>query len=345
MKRGTPDHPKAHALAVELGLDRWGVVGVLESLWHFTAYYAPAGDVGRFSDEAIAKAIGWEGDAKRLIGSLTRTRWLDRCACHRVRVHDWQAHCDQTVKRVLSNRNQQFPACYDDASTVLAPYNDDASRAAEVDSLPLPLSVAVAVPLPLPEPIPEPKNPAAHDAAIPPSDLFDADDGTTPGEVPPAQSVALAKAHVLAPLPWNREAAELWTQEYRGSPPKQFFAALKPLVAREGWERVRPALVTYMAETPAEYVNIAGKFVAAFGTWEARARGRPPTRSSVAARERDQGDAVMAMAGLNGGVRDGRRMVEGAGRTRRLPAVAGRDAGAEGDEGHGVPPGTRRTVG
>lgn len=80
---------------------------------------------------------------------------------------------------------------------------------------------------------------------------------------------------VVAPLPWNREAAELWWHEYKGNPPKALFAALKPLVKREGWERVRPALVTYMAETPAEYVNIAGKFVAAFGTWEARSRGAP----------------------------------------------------------------------
>ena len=38
---------------------------------------------------------------------------------------------------------------------------------------------------------------------------------------------------------------------------------------------VGTSLVTYMAETPAEYVNVAGKFVAAFGTWEARARGAP----------------------------------------------------------------------
>lgn len=86
-----------------------------------------------------------------------------------------------------------------------------------------------------------------------------------------------------APSPWNREAAELWWLEYKGAPPKQFFQALKPLVRRETWERVRPALVTYMAETPAEYVNISGKFVAAFGTWESRARGQPSKRGGSVA--------------------------------------------------------------
>lgn len=84
---------------------------------------------------------------------------------------------------------------------------------------------------------------------------------------------------LVASVPWNREAAELWWHEYKGDPPKAFFGALKPLVKREGWDRVRPALVTYMAETPAEYVNVAGKFVAAFGTWENRARGQPSKRA------------------------------------------------------------------
>jgi hypothetical protein len=124
----------------------------------------------------------------------------------------------------------------------------------------------------------------------PPFDPPD-DTSTTPGEVPAVESVAIAKAHVLAePLPWNREAAELWFQEYQGDPPKQFFGALKPLVRKYTWERVRPALVAYMAETPCEYVNVAGKFGAAFGTWEGRANGdgrkRAPPKETVADRSR-----------------------------------------------------------
>lgn len=90
-------------------------------------------------------------------------------------------------------------------------------------------------------------------------------------EVKSKSSVALAPV-----LPsWNREAAEIWFQEYRGDPPKQYFGSLKGIISKYGWERVRPALVTYLAETPVEYVNIAGKFGAAFGTWEGRASGAP----------------------------------------------------------------------
>lgn len=88
----------------------------------------------------------------------------------------------------------------------------------------------------------------------------------------------------IAPAPWNREAAELWTQEYRGSAPKQFFSALKPLVKAHGWERVRPALVTYLAETPVEYVNLVKAFVGAFGTWELKAQGvsrAPPGKATT----------------------------------------------------------------
>lgn len=80
-------------------------------------------------------------------------------------------------------------------------------------------------------------------------------------------------ADVKAPLPWNREAAELWFQAYKGKADETYFGPLKALVKEYGWERVRPALVTYMAETRANYVSIGGKFASAFGTWEAKAKG------------------------------------------------------------------------
>lgn len=139
-----------------------------------------------------------------------------------------------------------------------------------------------------------------------------------PIEPPPTKrGVTLAKKPdgnpvlIVEPLPWNREAAELWRQEYRGDPPKQYFAALKPLVTRETWERVRPALVTYLAETPAEYVNIAGKFVAAFGTWEARAQGggkrAPPPKETVADRSR----RILGLPPLGGSGDIGNRVAVG----------------------------------
>lgn len=148
MKRGTPDHPKTQLLGFGLSLQKWGAVGVLECLWHFAALYALQGDVGRFTDEQIAGALGWPpADAPRLIRCLTDAGWLDRCRCHRLRIHDWPDHADQTVERVLTNRNEGFLACYDDPSTVLASSQDHPSQ-----PLPLPLPVPSQEPLPIPRP-------------------------------------------------------------------------------------------------------------------------------------------------------------------------------------------------
>lgn len=120
MKRGTPRHPKVDELALRLDSPRYVAVGLLEMLWHFTAEFCHAGDVGRFSDDAIAKALCWDGASTVLVSCLVDAGWLDRCACHRLRVHDWPDHADQTVQRVLHKRNQRFLQCYDETSIGLA---------------------------------------------------------------------------------------------------------------------------------------------------------------------------------------------------------------------------------
>lgn len=124
-------------------------------LWHFTAEYALAGDVGRFSDDAIAKALCWDHASTMLVSCLVDAGWLDRCQCHRLRVHDWPQHADQTVSRVLTNRNQGFLKCYDDPSTMLASFQHD-------PSLPVPLPLPKAVPLPIPTPLPLPQGGGGH---------------------------------------------------------------------------------------------------------------------------------------------------------------------------------------
>ena len=116
MKRGTPNHPKTLALASALNVERWGAVGLLESLWHFTAHYARRGDIGRHGDAAIAAGIGWSGDAQVLISALVSCGWLDACSCHRLRVHDWDRHADQAVQKTQDVRNQGFIGCYETES-------------------------------------------------------------------------------------------------------------------------------------------------------------------------------------------------------------------------------------
>lgn len=138
MKRGTPRHPKVEDLCIRLNIPKYSAVGILEMLWHFTAEFCLAGDIGRFSDEAIAKALCWDHASTMLVSALVESRWLDRCKCHRLRIHDWKDHADQTVRRVLAKRHQDFLPCYDDPSTVLASSQHETSQ-------PLPL------PLPLPK--------------------------------------------------------------------------------------------------------------------------------------------------------------------------------------------------
>jgi hypothetical protein len=119
MKRGTPRHPKVFDLAVRLSITPYAAVGLLEMLWHFAAEFCHAGDVGRFQDEAIAKALYWDGTSTKLVSCLIESGWLDECSCHRLRVHDWPDHADQTVERVLEKRKLSFLACYEHTSLKL----------------------------------------------------------------------------------------------------------------------------------------------------------------------------------------------------------------------------------
>lgn len=99
MKRGGPDHPKTKALATVLGITRYQAVGLLESLWHFTAQYAKRGDIGKWSDVEIATALEWDRSTQELMDALLAVRFLDRCPVQRLLVHDWKEHSDQTVQR------------------------------------------------------------------------------------------------------------------------------------------------------------------------------------------------------------------------------------------------------
>lgn len=108
MKRGTPDHPKMLELAAKLDVERYAVVGIMELLWHFAGRYAPRGDIGRFSDRAIAEAVGWRKDPKILVRALAGTGWLDETAECRLVVHDWPEHADDYVHAVVARRREWF---------------------------------------------------------------------------------------------------------------------------------------------------------------------------------------------------------------------------------------------
>src|SRR5262245_43520776 len=108
MKRGTPEHPKTLDLMQRLGCSRPVAVGVLELLWHFTARYSPAGDIGRWSNASISNGIGWDKDPDELVEALCASGWLDEDARCRLVVHDWHEHADDGVHVFLCRAMKSF---------------------------------------------------------------------------------------------------------------------------------------------------------------------------------------------------------------------------------------------
>ena len=143
---------------------KWEAVGILELLWHFTAKFAPAGDIGKFPDSTIAKAIDWNRATDRLVDALVESRWLDRCTCHRLVIHDWWDHADDSVHMKLARARERFAdgttphtkrlpkdeKAHADEYYVQNPCARKAHGVQRADGKPLPL------PLPKPEPLPEP---------------------------------------------------------------------------------------------------------------------------------------------------------------------------------------------
>jgi dipeptidyl aminopeptidase/acylaminoacyl peptidase len=86
-------HPKTRKLARRVG-GLATAVGHLHLLWWWTMDYAPDGDLSRYSDEEIADAGEWTGDAAEFVEMLRTAGFLD--GSH---IHDWQENGGQLVAR------------------------------------------------------------------------------------------------------------------------------------------------------------------------------------------------------------------------------------------------------
>lgn len=115
MLRSALRHRKISRLADLLGVPRYAAVGLVECLWHLTAVQAPRGDIGKLTDAEIAEGVFWpKRNSKRLIECLSSPHVLliDTCKCHRLRVHDWDQHADQSVKKTVAKGLSGFIPCY-----------------------------------------------------------------------------------------------------------------------------------------------------------------------------------------------------------------------------------------
>ena len=108
MKRGTPEHPKTVMLSGLLGIPKYGAVGILEMLFHFTSKYTPAGDIGKFSNASLASSLNFDGDPDELIASLIMSGFVDESSECRLVMHDWHEHADDSVHCALARKNGYF---------------------------------------------------------------------------------------------------------------------------------------------------------------------------------------------------------------------------------------------
>lgn len=179
MKRGTFNHPKTGHLARLLGICRAAAGGYLEAMWHWTAEFTPAGDIGRYSDNEIAEGAFWPSEeASQIIAAMIESRWLDKCDQHRIIVHDWPEHCEDTVHSRLARQGQTFANGEQPSKTKLSQRErrqlDRVRRKTAAESgfcahhgekKPPAVADADALadaepkPLPLPKPMPKPEDP------------------------------------------------------------------------------------------------------------------------------------------------------------------------------------------
>ena len=254
-----------------LGLPKYAAAGLLEMLWHYTARFAPTGDVGKWSDAHLAAAMSWEGDSARLIEVLHACGFLDDgipgCRWY---VHDWHEHADENVHRVLARSHLYFANGTTPNTSGLATKERDtanafyakkktrgkvvatpgARRAHVVGETGPPRPPAVAVPS------------LARAIAIAEPGETDSPDGA-----PPAVVGSEAKS-------WSTEAGELWAH-FRGTPNYgRIGKALGPWVEANTWDVVRP--LWQMALEDAATWNDPTKFTpehfaSNYRAWTARA--------------------------------------------------------------------------
>lgn len=108
MKKDAPSKMKFKVLKRRLGVPFYRAVGLLESLWWITATNAPAGDIGKLSNEAIAAALEWESDADELVKILTDTGWIDADEEFRLVVHNWSIHVPNWLKAQFKHYGKTF---------------------------------------------------------------------------------------------------------------------------------------------------------------------------------------------------------------------------------------------
>jgi len=89
-------HPKTRRLVRALGVSLPTAIGHLHMLWWWAMDYADQGDLTAYSDEDIADAVAWDGDARVFVTALRTAGFLNEDRT----IHDWRTY----VGRLLDKR-------------------------------------------------------------------------------------------------------------------------------------------------------------------------------------------------------------------------------------------------
>jgi hypothetical protein len=170
MKRGTPEHPKImdfaeaiHAKLIDEGVDlplelaHSLACGIFERLCHYTARYAPAGDIGKHSNTRIAYAVGWKYDATWLVGTLTACRIIDAHEACRLYIHDWHEHSDDAADKWLHDKDLTYANghCTRRGKKSRLSHDPVATQSRQPEPKPKPSSEPESSSSPRPKPVPE----------------------------------------------------------------------------------------------------------------------------------------------------------------------------------------------
>lgn len=275
MKRGTPEHPKSLMLMGELGVCRVVAVGVLESLWHVCAQYAPDGRLSKYPSRVLAQAMGWDGDAERLFAALEASGWVDRAGDDLV-VHDWPDHADDSVHKYLARRTERF---WDGSMPKLTRFGDKeraqieaayasaegasaqrahGERTASARKAPLPLPI----PLPIPEPRPgeEPRAGAREASSPPPPAAPPNESRVEEAKPPPSDGVGGLEIVVKGGVKPVRKAwVDAWEKRFPGvdvgdslANAREFFSDERNAGSRVSPGKLRSRLERWLEEDASE---------------------------------------------------------------------------------------------
>lgn len=96
-------HRKTISFALMLGIKPVEAVGYLTVFWHAVLEQEPSGDLSNWSDDFIASASHWTGDAAVFCSALRENGWLDGQI-----VHDWMDYAGRYLNSKYHTSNPRF---------------------------------------------------------------------------------------------------------------------------------------------------------------------------------------------------------------------------------------------